>query len=135
MAVWNAATKPSAMYSGQFEMRSVPLAGPPSSGGWTLDVPLSDPQAARNDEPRASAAAAAAPPPMKRRRDVRLAVRRAISWGSISWITGHGGCAFRRLRRGAGSRRVDRRVKRASGVVEHLLEILGGRDVGAGQHQ
>ena len=74
--------KPSAMYSGQFEMRRVPLAGPLS---WEveLDVPLSDPQAARNDGPRPSAAAAAAPPPMKRRREVRFAVNRAISLGSI----------------------------------------------------
>src|SRR6185295_11962372 len=83
-AVWKAATKPSAMYSGQFEIRSVPLAGPLSCVVDWLDSPLSDEHAARNDGPRASAAAAAAPPPMKRRREVRLAASRAASSRSIA---------------------------------------------------
>src|SRR4051812_44505516 len=68
---------PSAMYSGQFEIRRLPLAGLPSSGGAVADgllplpLLLSEPQAARNDGPRTKAAAAAAPPPRKRRRLVQ----------------------------------------------------------------
>jgi hypothetical protein len=53
-----------------------------------LDEPvllLSDPHAARNDEPRIAAAAVAALPPMNRRRLVRLAASRDSSRGSISW--------------------------------------------------
>jgi hypothetical protein len=85
-AFWNAATKPSAMYSGQFEIRTVPDAAAPSSGGVDADgLPLppllSDPHAASTEGPRASAAAAAAPPPMKRRRDVRLVASRSSSAG------------------------------------------------------
>src|SRR6476620_6306319 len=77
------------MYSGQFETRSSPFAGAPSSGGadaaGVLLPPLSDPpQAARKDGPRMAAAATAAPPPMKRRRLVRLVASRDKSRGSIS---------------------------------------------------
>ena len=48
-AVWKPATKPSAMYSGQFEIRRVPLAGPPASVA-VVDVSLSEPHAASSDD-------------------------------------------------------------------------------------
>src|SRR5215208_4092841 len=52
---WKSATKPSAMYNGQFDIRNVPVAGPLS---WVVvvcaDWPLSEPHAARkdHDDPR-----------------------------------------------------------------------------------
>ncbi len=73
------------MYSGQFEIRTVPVAGDPSSGAAEVDGALDfspELHAARTEGPSASAAAAAAPPPRKRRRDVRFAVSRASSRGS-----------------------------------------------------
>src|SRR5215203_3231333 len=131
-AFWKSATKPSAMYSGQFEIRNVPLAGPLSWGVvvWP-DCPLSEPHAARKVPPRASPAAAAAPPPMKRRREVRLAARRAASWGSIAskFLEGMATVPF------VNCRRKGRDYGQRLGVVEHLLEILGGGNVGGGQHQ
>ena len=125
-AVWKPATKPSAMYSGQFEIRRVPLAGPPASVV-VLDVSLSEPHAASSDEPNVSPAAAAALPPRNRRRVVRPAVKRASRRGSIS----------RDMRRVpfVGSGKGWGGLMTGSGVVEHVLEILRGRDVGAGQHQ
>src|SRR6185503_14336375 len=65
------------MYSGQFEIRNVPVAGPSCVAVVPVADLLSDLlHAARKEPPIARAAAAAAPPPMKRRRDVRLAARR-----------------------------------------------------------
>src|SRR5882757_11153925 len=72
------------MYSGQFEIRNLPLAGPACVDVVPVADLLSELHAARKEPPRASAAAAAAPPPMKRRREVRLAARRADSWSSIA---------------------------------------------------
>ena len=71
------------MYSGQFETRSVPVAGPSCVAVVPVADLLSELHAARKDGPRTAAAAAAAPPPMKRRREVRLAARRESSRGSI----------------------------------------------------
>src|ERR1043165_5275439 len=81
------------MYSGQFEMRTLPVAGEPSSGA-ADDVPAEPPSppvphAASTAGPSANAAAAAAPPPRKRRREVRFAVSRASRRGSI--FSGMGG--------------------------------------------
>src|SRR5882724_11193470 len=85
VAFWKSATKPSAMYSGQFEIRNVPLAGPSCVDVVPGADLLSELHAARKDPPRATAAAAAAPPPMKRRREVRLVANRESRRGSI-WL-------------------------------------------------
>ena len=73
VAVWNAATKPSAMYSGQLETRSLPDAGLPSSSGALgasddrPDALLSELQAAgttaRDDGGRCGSATADEPTP------------------------------------------------------------------------
>jgi hypothetical protein len=116
------------MYSGQFEIRNVPVAGPACVDD---DVPvadlLSELHAARKDPPIATAAAAAAPPPMNRRREVRLAAKRARSRGSIaSFLEGMATMPFVDFRREKAD--YGQRLR----VVEHLLEILGGRNVGGG---
>src|SRR5215510_3649670 len=72
------------MYSGQFETRNVPVAGPSWVAVVLVAALLSELHAARKEPPIASAAAAAAPPPMKRRRDVRFAARRLSTRGSIA---------------------------------------------------
>jgi hypothetical protein len=85
------------MYSGQFEIRSLPAAGEPSSAGAAdelleLDV-LLEPQAAKNDGPSAKAAAAAAPPPRSRRLEVRALANCEMSPGFI-WSDMAGGVPF-----------------------------------------
>src|SRR5690349_974786 len=115
VAFWNSATKPSAMYNGQLEIRSVPLAGPDCVDVVPVADLLSELHAAKNDPPTASAAAAAAPPPMKRRREVRLATRRLRTWGSNS-LGGMATVPF-----DEGGRGTD--YSQGLRVVEHLLEI------------
>ena len=96
-----------AMYSGQFEIRSVPLPGRAVAAA-ARRRRSSPTTRGQEGGPRASAAAAAAPPPMNRRREVRLAARRAASSGSIV-VLGHGDCAFRGFRgRGDGFGRTSR---------------------------
>src|SRR6185503_3314547 len=124
---WKSATKPSAMYSGQFEIRNVPLAGPSCVAVVPVADLLSELHAARKDPPIATAAAAAAPPPMNRLREVRLVASRARRRGSISLdMATMPFVDFRREKTDYGQR---------LRVVEHLLEILGGRNVGGGKHQ
>src|SRR3569832_97259 len=114
--------KPSAMYSGQFEIRSVPLAGPACVDVVPGADLLSEPHAARNDPPIATAAAAAAPPPMNRLREVRFVANRAASWTSIAseFVEGMATAPFVDFRREGMD--YGHRLR----VVEHLLEVLGG---------
>src|SRR5215213_2299942 len=130
-AFWKSATKPSAMYSGQLEIRSVPLAGPACVDVVPGADLLSELHAARKDPPIATAAAAAAPPPMKRRREVRFVASRAASWRSIAseFLEGMATVPFVDFRREGTN--YGQRLR----VVEHLLEVLGGGNVGGGQHQ
>src|SRR3954471_18495156 len=72
------------MYSGQFEIRNVPVAGPACVDVVPVADLLPELHAARKEPPMASAAAAAVPPPMKRLREVRLVAKRERSRGSNS---------------------------------------------------
>src|SRR6478672_5799266 len=109
------------MYSGQFEIRNVPLAGPSCVDVVPVADLLPELHAARKDPPKATAAAAAAPPPMKRRREVRFAAKRERSRGSISLVMA--AVPF------VGFRREGTNYGQRLRVVEHLLEILGRAEV------
>src|SRR5262245_10140535 len=122
------------MYSGQFEIRNVPVAGPScvAVGPPVADLFSELAHAAGEEPPLARAAAAAAPPPMKRRRDVRLAARREIWRRSIASKSLEGMATVPFGGFGEGEGTDDGQRLR---VVEHVFEILGRRDVGGGQHQ
>ena len=131
-------TNPSAMYSGQLEMRSVSLelwVVPPAAAVSVVVV------ASAGGEPTSGRArrppTVTAPRPRKRRRLARSAANWANGssgcWSGCS-VPSHGdslvcGGSWRRLLGG------DRRRGGGSGVVQQFLEVLGGRDLGCGQHQ